>query len=83
MTQSFRFLSTDAPLGEDDDRPLESLIADDGLQPEAQAFHGDLRERLDHMVERLPAREAEILRRRFGLQNDESETLEEVGERLG
>lgn len=83
MTQSFRFVSTDAPVGEDDDRPLESLIADDGVQPERQVFQVDLRERLDEMVARLPAREAEIVRRRFGLGDDETETLEEVGTRLG
>lgn len=83
MTRSFRFVSTDAPVGEDDDRPMESLLADDGVQPEAHTFQGDLRGRLEDMVERLPAREAEILRRRFGLGNDETETLEEVGVRLG
>ena len=35
------------------------------------------------MVDKLPEREATILRYRFGLDGDDERTLEEVGEKFG
>ena len=83
MTQMFRFVSTDAPSSEDDDRPLETVVAEPEKEPESQVLQDDLRAQLDQAITRLPPREAYILRERFGLRDDESQTLEELGTHFG
>lgn len=83
MNQTFRFVSTDAATSEEDDRPLETIAADEDLQPEAQTMQGDLREHLDRAITKLPEREAYIVRERFGLGDDQAQTLEELGGKFG
>ncbi len=83
MAQSFQFVSTDAPIGEDDDRTLESTLASDSPEPEGVAEKASLRERLEDALRQLPERERIILRHRFGLDDDETETLEQLGRQFG
>lgn len=42
-----------------------------------------LREQVDEVLSRLPHREADILRMRYGLEDGETHTLEEVGRKIG
>lgn len=83
MAQSFQFLSTDAPIGDEDDRTLESTLAAETPEPDEVAEHASLRERLEEALKKLPPRESKILRRRFGLDDDETETLEQLGKEFG
>lgn len=83
MTQTFRFVSTDAPSSDDDERPLETVVDEAEKEPESQVLQDDLRAQLDQAITHLPAREAYILRERFGLRDDESQTLEELGTHFG
>jgi RNA polymerase sigma factor (sigma-70 family) len=83
MTQSFQCLSLDSPIGNDDDRTLEELLASDASDPERDAAAVDLSEQLEAALCQLPAREADILRLRFGTNDQQSLTLEEVGRRYG
>lgn len=83
MTQSFQCLSLDSPLGADDDRTLEELLASESDDPERDAAAVDLSEQLEVALSRLPQREADILRLRFGTADQQSLTLEEVGRRYG
>ncbi len=83
MAQSFQFVSTDAPIGDDDDRTLESTLAAETPEPGELAEHSSLRERLEEALKKLPPREGKILRRRFGLDDDETETLEQLGKEFG
>jgi RNA polymerase primary sigma factor len=83
MTQSFQCLSLESPLGADDDRTLEELLASDSDDPERGAAAVDLSEQLEIALSRLPQREADILRLRFGTSENQSLTLEEVGRRYG
>jgi RNA polymerase primary sigma factor len=83
MTQSFQCVSLDAPLGADDDRTLEELLASDAADPEREAAAVDLGERLEAALAQLPPREADIIRLRFGTAESQSLTLEEVGRRYG
>ena len=83
MTQSFQCVSLDAPLGADDDRTLEELLASDAADPEREAAAVDLGERLEAALAQLPPREADIIRLRFGTADSQSLTLEEVGRRYG
>ena len=84
IVRPFYCVSTDTPLGgEDDDRSLEDQLAAEEIAPEEHMLQVDLRQRLEALVDSLPGRDAEIMRRRFGLCDDASETLEEVGVRFG
>jgi len=83
MTQNFQCLSLDSPLGADDDRTLEELLASDSDDPEREAAAVDLSQQLEVALAQLPAREADILRLRFGTSDSQSLTLEEVGRRYG
>jgi RNA polymerase primary sigma factor len=83
MTQSFQCLSLDSPLGADDDRTLEELLASDNDDPERDAAALDLSQQLEVALSQLPPREADILRLRFGTVDNQSLTLEEVGRRYG
>jgi RNA polymerase primary sigma factor len=82
MTQGFRFVSTDTP-SDDDERPLESMLPSDAVNPENEALHAALGERLETALKELPPREGFIVRQRFGLGNDDSQTLEEISHHLG
>jgi RNA polymerase sigma factor (sigma-70 family) len=83
MAQTFQFVSSDAPLSDDDDRTLESTLAAEGAEPQEQAERTSLRGLLQDALEQLPSRERVILRQRFGLDDDETETLEELGTQFG
>jgi RNA polymerase primary sigma factor len=83
MAQTFRFVSTDGPVSEDDDRLLETVLPTAGVDPEEHALQKALREQLEAALDQLPPREGYILRQRFGLDDDASETLDQVGVRLG
>jgi RNA polymerase primary sigma factor len=83
MAQSFQFVSTDAPIGDDDDRTLESTLPADAPEPNDHAEQTSLRERLGEALDQLPPRERVILRQRFGLNDDEPETLEQLGQQFG
>lgn len=83
IVQGFQYISTDAPLGEEDDRVVGSLLADDEAAPEEQVGHTALREQLDAILADLPQREQLIVRQRFGLGDDQTRTLEEIGQQLG
>lgn len=83
MAQSFQFVSTDAPVGDQDDRALETTLPGDESEPGEQLLQSALRERLVVALDHLPARERLILRQRFGFQTDHSHTLGEIGARLG
>jgi RNA polymerase primary sigma factor len=82
MTQGFRFVSTDTPL-DDDERPLETILAGAEEGPEARTLHASLGKHLETALQQLPPREGFIVRQRFGLGNDDSQTLEEISTHLG
>jgi RNA polymerase primary sigma factor len=82
MTQGFRFVSTDTP-SDDDERPLESILPGSEESPESRALHTSLGEHLESALQQLPPREGFIVRQRFGLGNDDSQTLEEISVHLG
>jgi RNA polymerase sigma factor (sigma-70 family) len=83
IVQGFQYISTDAPLGDEDDRAVGSLLADDEAAPEEQVGNAALREQLDAILANLPQREQMIVRQRFGLGDDQTRTLEEIGQQLG
>jgi RNA polymerase primary sigma factor len=84
-TAAIRPASLDAPIGSDDDSNLFGDIVEDekAENPYAMLEDKTVREMLEEMVRKLDAREATILRYRFGLDGGTEKTLEEVGEKFG
>lgn len=81
---SWRPMSLERPVGEEEDSELGSFIEDlTTPTPTQSAYQNLLREKVEEVLGTLSAREARILRLRFGLQNGRSYTLEEVGQKFG
>lgn len=78
-------LSLDTPIGEDEGSYLGEFIEDiDGFPPPAdEATKEILGEQVREAVDSLTPREAKVLKLRFGLEDGQDRTLEEVGNKLG
>lgn len=77
--------SLDIQVGDDDDgTTIASFIEDENnISPEKNAVQIAEREMLDAVLDTLTAREQDIIRQRFGLDNNVPKTLEEVGKSYG
>jgi RNA polymerase primary sigma factor len=81
---SWRPVSLELPVGEDEDNELGNFVEDDTTPtPTQSAYRHMLGEKIEEMLATLSPREARILRLRFGLLNGRSYTLEEVGQKFG
>ncbi len=81
---SWRPLSLERPVGEEEDSELGSFIEDDNTPtPTQTAYEHLLKEKMEEVLTTLTPREARILRLRFGMQDGRSYTLEEVGQKFG
>lgn len=77
-------LSLESPVGDDEDSELGHFIPSDNVPSPVQAINDSLlREKVIELLDTLTPREARVLSLRFGLQNEVSHTLEEVGEHFG
>lgn len=77
-------VSLESPVGDEDDSDFGMYVEDENSPSPAQiVYQNMLRERVDQVLATLPAREARILRLRFGLDQDRPYTLEEVGQKFG
>jgi RNA polymerase primary sigma factor len=84
MRVSWRPLSLETPVGEEEDSELGAFVEDDTTPtPTQSAYQNLLREKIEEVLATLSPREARILRLRFGLHNGRSYTLEEVGQKFG
>jgi RNA polymerase primary sigma factor len=84
MRWSIRSLSLEQPAGREGDAELGQFIPDDeALQPGELADARFLSETLEDFLRKLTPREARILRLRHGLQNGQTHTLKEIGDKLG
>jgi RNA polymerase primary sigma factor len=73
-------MSLNMPIGSDEEGHLSDFIEDKAAEaPADAAFLQLLRESVKEVVESLPEREQEVLRMRYGLDDGEIKTLEEVG----
>jgi len=75
--------SMDALVGDDGDMTLGDLIADPGATPAEIALQAGLRGAVEEALGELTAREAKVLRMRYGIETNDDMTLEEVGRVLG
>jgi RNA polymerase primary sigma factor len=76
-------MSLDAPVAEDG-APLGELLADERApDPSAAAVTADEYQALLSLLELLPARHREVIRRRYGLGGTREQTHQEIGAWLG
>jgi RNA polymerase primary sigma factor len=81
---ALRPASLETPLGEEGSSTLAEVIGDDRSRTPYEHYESKNDQALLVMlIDRLPSREAEILRCRFGLDGREEETLEDVGRKFG
>ena len=77
-------VSLNTPIGEEEDSHLGDFIEDTTAPaPSEAASHQLLKEHVDDVLHNLNEREAEVLRKRFGLEDGRARTLEEVGRCFG
>ena len=81
---SIRPTSLDAPIGEDgDSATFGDIVGDENAtSPYENVQERNLKSDLNHMINSLDKREADILRMRFGLDGHDELTLEEVGKKF-
>jgi len=77
-------VSLDSPVGDEGDTSFGDLLVDTtGVTTESAVEHNDMVARLNELIDKLPDREALIVRMRFGLYDGRAHTLDEVGKHLG
>ena len=81
---AIRPASLDAPIGDDDSNNFSEMVEDErAINPYEELEDKTVTGMLQDMVKHLDAREATILRFRFGLDGGAEKTLEEVGVKFG
>jgi RNA polymerase primary sigma factor len=81
---SLDLLSLDAPVGDEDDSYLADFIKDDGAEePDDVATRQMLQNEVRNVLDELNDREKEVVIMRFGLDDEQPRTLEEVGKQFG
>jgi len=79
-----RPVSLETPLDEDGDSTFGDFVEDvNSPAPAEEVATNLLHEQLKTALDRLPSREAQILRLRYGLEDGRVYTLEEVGQAIG
>ena len=73
----------DAPFEDGENRSMIDVLSDEkGRSPEDEVFSQVLREDVDSVLDRLNARESEVIRLYFGLSGEPPLTLDEIGGRF-
>jgi RNA polymerase primary sigma factor len=75
--------SLDRPVGEEEETPLGSLLPSGGPTPEEEVEISLREDALRRALDRLPEREREVVKLRYGVGGDEPTPLSETGRRLG
>jgi RNA polymerase primary sigma factor len=84
MRVSWRPLSLESPVGEEEDSELGAFVEDESTPtPTQTAYTNMMHDKIEEVLATLTPREARILRLRFGLHNGRAYTLEEVGQKFG
>jgi len=76
-------ISTETPIGDEEDTTLGDFIEDNSIaSPDEAATEDNLTGATDEILGSLTAREAKVLRMRFGIGMNTDHTLEEVGKQF-
>ena len=75
--------SLDAPIGDDDDT-LGGLLADDrNVQPYEDLVREELSQTINDLLSQLSQRQQQVLRLRFGMEDEQCYSLDAIGKMLG
>ena len=84
LDMSQAIASLDVPVSEDEETSMGDLIADPHLENPIKKLTEECnKEIVDSVLSTLTKREADVLRRRFGIETGEPQTLEEIGQSYG
>jgi RNA polymerase primary sigma factor len=84
MTVSQEPMSLETPMGNEDNSVLVDFIADESIASPIEETNKELlREQMRDVLSSLSEREQNVLALRFGLNDGETHTLEEVGKQFG
>ena len=76
-------LSLETPIKEGEDRSFVDLLESKEASVEDRVFQKNIKDVLEEMVGELDPREIQIINLRFGFEDDESLTLDELGKKFG
>jgi RNA polymerase nonessential primary-like sigma factor len=77
-----RSVSLDTRVGREQDTQLGDLLEDSHATPEQELTREELHNDLEALLDELTAREAAVIRLRYGLEDDTPQTLSQIGEDL-
>ncbi|MFZ9973251.1 MAG: sigma-70 family RNA polymerase sigma factor, partial [Vulcanococcus sp.] len=77
-----RSVSLDTRVGREQDTQLGELLEDSHATPEQELTREQLHNDLETLLDELTAREAAVIRLRYGLEDDTPQTLSQIGEDL-
>jgi RNA polymerase primary sigma factor len=84
LTISKAPISLELPQDDDENRTLADVIPDlDTASPEESTMESMKQEQVREVLDALPMREAQVLMLRYGFQDGQSHTLQEVGNKMG
>jgi RNA polymerase primary sigma factor len=84
LDMSQAIASLDVPVSEDEETNMGDLIADPHLENPIKKLTEECnKEIVESVLSTLTKREADVLRRRFGIETGEPQTLEEIGQSYG
>ncbi len=84
MKSNLKPISLEAPVGTEDDSSRIEIIADETAKnPFTSAAQKNLRTIMTQILHELESKEETVLRLRFGMSNNKTNTLEEVGDLIG
>ncbi len=76
--------SLDAPAGDDEESTLQLLLEDrQAPQPQETLVRRELEHTVEALICQLPERQQQLVRLRFGMEDDTCYSLEAIGEKLG
>jgi RNA polymerase nonessential primary-like sigma factor len=75
--------SIDIAIGHNEQSLVDSIVDHNGAGPEKLAAEEDMNITLSDLLDRLSAKQREVLARRFGLRGYDTSTLEQVGKAVG
>ncbi|MFL0737666.1 MAG: RNA polymerase sigma factor, RpoD/SigA family [Prochlorococcus sp.] len=77
-----RSISLETPAGQEQGTLLGDLLEDGNATPEEELTRNQLHNDLEILLDELSSREATVIRRRFGLEDDTPQTLTQIGEAM-
>jgi RNA polymerase primary sigma factor len=76
--------SLDAPMGDPEHDALQAMLEDlHAPQPQEELVRKELQHTMDSLLGMLDARQQQVLRLHFGMEDDTCHSLEEIGKLLG